>query len=225
MKIYCKENGFLFLIYDVKTLEYYRFDEKDNLIKTNLRYTEFKNDFIKIFKNNNDIEGVKKVNYYFKVKDPMIIGKIKKNKNFSKEIINENFEFKIDKKKVIFYNNKNIIMDIEDIGEINDEIESEEETSNIIEENEEIVENDINLNNNIDLGLEENDDSIIEENLNEEEEEEDEKEKEDDKLIKKRKKNINKYVDLIEKNKKKMIFKYEIDLLNFNLQYNNAKLV
>ena len=206
MKNYCKENDFLFLIYDVKNSEYFRFDENDNLIKTNLKFTSYRSKVIKIFKNDNDIEGTKKLNFYFKIKNPLIMGKIKKNKNFSKEKINEFFEIEIEKKNVIFYNRENKIMDIDDINQIEDEIEFEEEASDEIED-EESVKSNIYQENNENIGLEESNESIIEEKYFEKEDEGegDKKEEENDKnkFIKKRKRSQNGNEDFNEKSNKK----------------------
>lgn len=206
MKNYCKENDFLFLIYDVKNSEYFRFDENDNLIKTNLKFTSYRSKVIKIFKNDNDIEGTKKLNFYFKIKNPLIMGKIKKNKNFSKEKINEFFEIEIKKKNVIFYNRENKIMDIDDVSQIEDEIGFEEEASDEIED-EESVKSNIYQENNENIGLEESNESIIEEKYFEKEDEGegDKKEEENDKnkFIKKRKRSQNGNEDFNEKSNKK----------------------
>ena len=137
MKNYCSDNDFLFLIYDVKNSEFFRFDENDKLIKTNLEFSQFENDVIKIFKNDNDIKDIKKINYNFKLKTPTIIGKIKPKKetNFTTDKLNSNFDFEMIGKNIIFYNKNNFIQDKEidskdDEKEFNDSDEDE-----MIEEN------------------------------------------------------------------------------------------
>ena len=61
MKKYWSENGFLFLIYDIKNSDFFSLDENDKLIKTNLEFNKYENDGIKIFKNDNEIESIKNI--------------------------------------------------------------------------------------------------------------------------------------------------------------------
>ena len=172
MKNYCSDNDFLFLIYDVKNSEFFRFDENDKLIKTNLEFSQFENDEIKIFKNDNDIKDIKKINYNFKLKTPTIIGKIKpKNKtNFTTNKLNSNFDFEMIGKNIIFYNKNNFIQDKEidlkdDEKEFNDSDEDEmiEENDN---ETEGIEDSDSEKIKNIEKEGEEDDNEIKEPVLN-----------------------------------------------------------
>lgn len=149
MKNYCNQNDYLFLIYDVNNSQFFTLNKDDILTKTYLKSVVFPNEVKNIFKNDNDIKDVKKLNYYFKLKSPDIIGKIKLNNYIRSEKLNDDFNFKIIKKNIIFYSKQKIIkndnksdFDIEDniYDDEHDEDESEEEE--FLEEDE-IVNEDI----------------------------------------------------------------------------------
>jgi len=140
MKNYSKINKFLFLIYDIKNSQFFRFDKKDKLVKTDLEFSEYNNKVLKIF--NNNIGVVKKLCYYFKLKNPKIIGKIKSNKLFTTEQLCQNFDFKMNKKTIIFYDNSNIIEDTFDKKDDDDD-DYKDETDEDDEEEED--EEEINI--------------------------------------------------------------------------------
>lgn len=210
MKNYCHQNDFVFLIYDINNSEFFIFNKDNILTKTNLESVVFPNELKNIFENDDDIKGIKKLNYYFKLKSPNVIGKIKLNNNMGIEKLNAYFYFKIIKNNIIFYSNKNIIkkdnitdFDFEDniYDDEYDKNESNEEE--FLEEDEVINKNKENYNNDIPEIVKnlfnEGIDNEIEENkiYNQEE-----KEKEKKVISKKRRNSINQFEDdNIKKNK------------------------
>ena len=203
MKNYCHQNDFVFLIYDINNSEFFIFNKDNILTKTNLESVVFPNELKNIFENDDDIKGIKKLNYYFKLKSPNVIGKIKLNNNMGIEKLNAYFYFKIIKNNIIFYSNKNIIkkdnitdFDFEDniYDDEYDKNESNEEE--FLEEDEVINKNKENYNNDIPEIVKnlfnEGIDNEIEENkiYNQEE-----KEKEKKAISKKRRNSINQFED------------------------------
>ena len=154
------------------------------------------------------------LNYYFKLKSPDIIGKIKLNNYIRSEKLNDDFNFKIIKKNIIFYSKQKIIkndnksdFDIEDniYDDEHDEDESEEEE--FLEEDEIVNEDIENYNhtfNKIDKYLINEDNGIANE-IKENKINNDEGEKKEMKAIsKKRKYSNNQFEDNIMEKKKKI---------------------
>lgn len=118
MKQFCNENDFIFLIFDTQFSDFYRYNNKNVLIKTDLKYDAFQFDVIKIFKKTKYIEGTKKINYYYKPKDaPNIIGKIKLPSDFKNEYLNSEFNFERTKERAIY--KRKMEIEIDDIQKEN----------------------------------------------------------------------------------------------------------
>ena len=138
MKDFCNHNNYLFFIYDVKNLEFFRLNSDNELITTDLKYSEHQKGIMKIFNNDDDLEGIKKLNYNFKLKDPQIIGKIKINKNFNTEQLNPELVFQVKKNSVIFYCKENNINKNDELDiDLNDDLNENEEYEDEDEEEKE----------------------------------------------------------------------------------------
>ena len=68
MKKYCKENKFMFIIFNTNTSEYFHYYNDYKIGKIDLKFDEFQYDIKKIFKNDKYIKMSTKLNYYFKKK-------------------------------------------------------------------------------------------------------------------------------------------------------------
>ena len=95
MKQFCDKNKYIFLIFDTRNTQFYRFNKENQLKKTDLKYNARQFDIKKIFKKSKYIENTIKMCYYFKPKDPSIIAKIKLPKEFDNKRLNGDFNFKI----------------------------------------------------------------------------------------------------------------------------------
>ena len=138
MKDFCNHNNYLFFIYDVKNLEFFRLNSDNELITTDLKYSEHQKGIMKIFNNDDDLEGIKKLNYNFKLKDPQIIGKIKINKNLKTEQLNPELVFQVKKNSVIFYCKENNINKNDELDiDLNDDLNENEEYEDEDEEEKE----------------------------------------------------------------------------------------
>ena len=102
MKIFCENNKYTFLIFDVKTSKYYRYNNEDKLIETNFKYYTFQENVTNIFNDNIYVQSTKKLNYYYDPKNPNIIAKIDLPNNFNITNLNNEWNFKIDSNMVIY---------------------------------------------------------------------------------------------------------------------------
>jgi len=104
MKKYCEENKFIFLIFNPKNSEYLTYNDKNELVGTNLKFDNFQNDVKKIFIKDKYINKVKKLNYFFNLNNPNIIAEIKLIESIDEKqnIINNEFYFEIKNQNLIF---------------------------------------------------------------------------------------------------------------------------
>ena len=105
MKEYCNKNNFIFLIFNTKNSEFYRFDNNNNLIKTTLKCDYIQYNIQKIFNESKDIENTKKIDYNFDPNNPKLLGGINLPDNFDKEYLNNEYKFKIIKNIAIYKRN------------------------------------------------------------------------------------------------------------------------
>lgn len=112
MKEFCKENDFIFLIFDIKSSEFYCYDNGNKLKKTDLKNNDFQFDVKKIFTKTKVISKTKKLKFNFDPENPMIIAEIKLLSDFNIEKLNNEFVFQIKKGKAIF--KQNIILEPND---------------------------------------------------------------------------------------------------------------
>ena len=68
MKKFCEDNKFIFLIFDAKNSEFFRYNKKNELKITNLKTCKFKYDVKNIFTQDDYINRVKKLNFFFSIK-------------------------------------------------------------------------------------------------------------------------------------------------------------
>ena len=105
MKKFCEENDYIFLIFDIQNSEFYRFNKKNEIKKTDLKYDKFQIEVQNLFIKNKYISETKRIEYNFNPEKPRIIGKIKLPENFNEEKLNKSnkeYEIKIANDVVIY---------------------------------------------------------------------------------------------------------------------------
>ena len=105
MKKFCEENDYIFLIFDIKNFEFYRFNKKNEIKKTDLKYDKFQIEVKNLFIKNKYISETKRIEYNFNPEKPRIIGKIKLPENFNEKKLNKSnkeYEIKIANDVVIY---------------------------------------------------------------------------------------------------------------------------
>ena len=95
MKNYCDENNFTFLIFDIKTSNFYSYDKDNKIVKSDLKFCSNQYDIEKIFIKNKYIKNTEKIEYTYDPKVPHLLGGLKLPEDFHEEYLNKEYNFKI----------------------------------------------------------------------------------------------------------------------------------
>ena len=195
MKKFCQENNFIFLLYDIKSSEFFIYNKENKLEKTNLKNNANQFNVKKIFTKTKIISKTKKLKFNFNPKEPKIIAEIELPQNFNLGLINNEFKFTINEGKAIFeqkimtekkYNKKSNKINIEHSIPLKN-LKKRIKNDNDKDENED-------------------DDDEDEESINDEKKEKEEESEENHKHIKKLK-NRSSFINKNTEEKEKNIFK------------------
>ena len=128
MKIFCQNNNYIFLIFDIKNSEFYYYNN-NKLKKTDLKNDDYQFNIKNIFIKAKYIKETKKLNYFFDIDNPNIIGEIKLPLSFDEEKINKDFNFTFIENKAIFkrdIDKNDINIEPNNINEVDIKYEKEE---------------------------------------------------------------------------------------------------
>ena len=107
MKKYCDNNNFTFLIFDIKTSEFYSYNNENKIEKSDLKFNAYEYDIKKIFINEKYIKNTKKIDYTYNPKNPKLLGGIDLPQDFKEEYLNKEYNCKIIK-NIAIYRKENI---------------------------------------------------------------------------------------------------------------------
>ena len=102
MKKYCNNNKFTFLIFDIKTSEFYSYNKEYKIEKKDLKFSAYQYDIKKIFIDEKYIQNTQKINYTYNPKRPNLLGSIDLPQYFKKEYLNKEFNFKIIQNRAMY---------------------------------------------------------------------------------------------------------------------------